>query len=400
LAPLDLLANFSAFDVFDRAHQHRPDSDNYDRAISRSASDRHDRSPVLAEHVESSWLIDRLWVHGVVSAGDLFDVLNDAGDWGVPPVVVLRRKSVYQDGPSVELFGKLLVAEESREGKTSALDPILGCEIDGREGREPAIGHTGGNKIVGGLIDGSSRRFDLAGKELIEVGILRRVGLDHVGEGSLEVEASNEGDDVVLGGGAVVLLAHLDRLLLEEPLRLFPMQGSLLSRPVVQEMHADPHIHAHSLEDLLSRLSVDHIVTEMELVLEVLELGARRRRGEMLGQPGMGLLVACRCVKMPLWRYVVICSGISGQRLEGTSSVLETSVIQVGGCVLCLSLWLRCHLDGVSDQCLLLAVDVEDEVSPHLIQQKVQTLSRYYPESLRKIWICLVSNTTFKIKSC
>lgn len=116
---------------------------------------------------------------------------------------------------------------------------------------------------VAWLVDWSSILANLSREELIEVLVLGRVWLFHLGHALLQVEALDEGNDVVDTGWVVVLLSHLLALLFQELDSAFPVQGFLLLGPIVQSMHADTHIDAHGLKGLLSGLAVNDIVAHV-----------------------------------------------------------------------------------------------------------------------------------------
>lgn len=87
-------------------------------------------------------------VDGVVSAGDFSDGFDNAGDGGVPAVVVLGSEAGDNDAAVVEGGGEGSRIQEFGDCEAVAFDPVLFCEVDGWEGCEAAVCWGGDDEVL------------------------------------------------------------------------------------------------------------------------------------------------------------------------------------------------------------------------------------------------------------
>ena len=133
---------------------------------------------VLAKHVHGAGLIDGLRVDGIQRPGDILDRADCSGDGRVPAVVILRRETGDDDTPAVEALREALVTEQFGQGESVPLDPVLGREVDGREGGQAAVRGAGGDEVVARVVDGTGVGFQAPREEVVEGGVFGRIRLD------------------------------------------------------------------------------------------------------------------------------------------------------------------------------------------------------------------------------
>ena len=266
-------------------------------------------------------------LHRVVCPWNILDCLDRAADGGMPPMIVLRGQPCNDHGAAVERARHLRVAQQPLEREAVALDPVLGRQVDGREGGQPAVRRTTDHMVVVRLGDGPRIGADLAREEVVEAGVLVRVRLDHLSHAVLKLEALDEGLDVALALGQVVLAAHLLALLAQQVDSALPVQGLLLLGAVVQQVHADADVDAHGLPVLLARLAVHHVVAHVELGLEA----GDGMFGQNFGEEGVGVLVVGGAVQGASRVGSVVVEGLVGDVVEGGGGGLETFLVEVLG---------------------------------------------------------------------
>jgi len=95
----------------------------------------------------------------------------------MPAVVVLGREPRNVNAAAVELGSQLIRAEELREREAEAFDPVLSRQIHSGEYSEAAVSRAGDDAVVVWFVNGARVGFQLARKELVESGVLGRIGL-------------------------------------------------------------------------------------------------------------------------------------------------------------------------------------------------------------------------------
>lgn len=71
-------------------------------------------------------------------------------------MIILGSESCYDYASAVKVLAKAIGPEQTRDSEAVAFDPVLGCQVDCREGRETAICWTGDDEVL--EVDVSGRR--------------------------------------------------------------------------------------------------------------------------------------------------------------------------------------------------------------------------------------------------
>ena len=263
-------------------------------------------------------------------------------------MVVLWRQPRNHHRASIERPGHLRIPQQPLHRKSIPLDPIFRCQVDGREGGQPAIRRTAYHVVVLRLCDGPRIRANLPREELVEAAILVWVRLHHFDHTVLQLEAVDEGLDVRFALGQVILLAHLLALLPEQVERTFPVQGLLLLGAVIQQVHADTHVDAHGFPALLARLAVYHVISHVKFGLQT----ANDMFREHPRQEVVSMLVVRGAVEGASGVARMVVESFVGDVVEGSFSGLKAFFVDVlGG-----------HGDEWKDQLIWLTSQVRCEV--------------------------------------
>ena len=258
-------------------------------------------------------------------------------------MVVLRGQPRNHHRASIKLTRQIRVAQESLQCEPRPLNPVLCRQINCREGSEPAIGRTARHKVILRLSNRAGIFPDFTCKEFVKSVVRIWIRNLHFLHAVLKVEALNEGSDMCLALGIVVLLAHFLALAFEQIARAFPVKGFLFRRAVVEQVHPDADIDAHGFEGFIAGLTVNHVVAHMKLGLEFVDGLGRQQFGEEL----VRVWLVGWLMKGGLWIGTVVRDSVVRDSLKRIGRGLEaffTEVFrhgEVGGCQLALGslLW-------------------------------------------------------------
>lgn len=107
----------------------------------------------------------------------------------MPPVIILRGKTLDGNGTTVKLLRQVCITEEFLQRKAVPFDPILCCQVNSGICRESAVCDAAHNLGIIGLVNWSSVGPELTAKELVEILILCGIRLFQLTESVLQFKS-------------------------------------------------------------------------------------------------------------------------------------------------------------------------------------------------------------------